>query len=58
VSFSTPETVMWLFVVSWRTVGAAGSVFTGSAFWEGEVSNDHHSNDRTHTKDLKNIFEA
>jgi len=36
----------------------AESVFTGSAFWEGEVSNGHHSNDRTHIKDLKNILEA
>jgi len=40
------------------TAGAAGSVFTGSASWEGEVGNGHRSNDRTYIKDLKNILEA
>jgi len=55
VSFWTPEIVTWLVVASWRT---AGSVFVGSAFWEGEVSNGHHSRDRTHVEDLKNILEA
>jgi len=50
--------MVWLFVASWLTAGVAESIFTGSAFWEGEVSNGHHSNDRTHIKDLKNILEA
>jgi len=58
MSFPAPETMMRLFVASWLTAGAAESVFTGSAFWEGEVSNGHHSNDRTHIEDLKNILEA
>jgi len=58
MSFSTPETVMRLFVASWLTAGATESVSIGSASWEGEVSNGHHPNDRTHIKDLKNIFEA
>jgi len=45
-------------VASWWTAGAAGSVFTGNASWEGEVSNGHHSNDRTYIQDPKNIHEA
>ena len=38
--------------------GTGGSVFTGSAFWEGEVNDGHHSNDRTHIKHLKDILEV
>ena len=58
MSPSIPETVMWLLVAPWRTAGPAGSVFTGSASWEGEVSNGNHSNDSAHIKDLKNILEV
>jgi len=57
-SLWTPGTVVWALVTSQRTAGAAASVFVGSAFWEREVSNGHHSSDRTHVKDPKNIFEA
>ena len=58
MSFPAPETMMWLLVASWPTDGAAESVLTGSAFWEGEVNDGNHSNDRTHIKDPKNILEA
>ena len=50
--------MVWVSVTSWRTAGAAASVFIGSALLEGEVSNSHHSRDRTHVKDLKDILEA
>ena len=50
--------MVWVFVISWRTVGAAESVFIGSALWEGEVSYYHHSRRRTHIKDPKNILEV
>ena len=33
-------------------------MFIRIALWEGEVNNGHHSRDRTHVKDLKNILEA
>jgi len=49
---------MWLLVASRRMAGTGGSVFTGSAFWEGEVNDGHHSNDRTHIKHLKDILEV
>ena len=50
--------MLWLFVTPWLTAGTAGTVLIASAFWEGEVSNRHCSSDRTHVKDLKNIFEV
>ena len=50
--------MVWESVTSWRTAGAAASVFIGIALWEEEVSNGHHSRDRTHIKDLNNILEA
>ena len=50
--------MVWVFVISWRTAGAAASVFIGIALWELEVSNGHHSRDRAHVQDLKNILEA
>jgi len=53
-----PEVMAWVSMTSWRTAGAAASVFIGIALWEGEVSNGHRSRDRTHVKDLKNILEA
>jgi len=36
----------------------AASVFITSAVWEREVSNDHHSSDRTHVRDLENLVEV
>ena len=57
-SFWIPEVAVWVSVTSWRTAGAAASVFIGSALLEGEVSNGHHSRDRTHGKDLKDILEV
>jgi len=36
----------------------AASVVIASAFQGREVRNGHHSSDRTHVKDLKNIFET
>jgi len=53
-----PEVMVWVSVTSWRTAGAAASVFIGGALLEGEVSSGHHSRDRTHVKDLKNILKA
>jgi len=47
-----------VFVTPWLTAGMAGTVFTASAFLEGEVSSIHRSSDKTHVKDTKNIFEA
>jgi len=53
--------MVWVFVTSWRaaeTVAYVLVVFIASAFREQEVSNGHHSSDRTHVEDLKNLFEA
>jgi len=48
-------------VVPWRATETVASVlvlFIASAFRKQEVSNGHHSSDRTHVEDLKNLFEA
>jgi hypothetical protein len=37
---------------------AATAVVIVSAFWEREVSSDHHSSDRTYVQGLKNVFEV
>jgi len=53
--------MVWVFVTSWRaaeTVASVLIVFIESAFWEWEVSNGHHSSDKTHVEDLKSLFEA
>jgi hypothetical protein len=50
--------MVWVFVASRRTPEPAASVLVASAFWEREVSNGHHSSDRTHFKDLKNPFDV
>jgi len=57
-SFWTPETMVLVSVTSWRVAETAASALTTSAFWEWEVSNDHHSSDGTHVKDLKNLVQV
>ena len=54
----TPDAMVWVFVTPWLTAGTAGTVFTASAFLEGEVGSSHCSSNKTHIKDTKNIFET
>ena len=47
-----------VFVISGRTTGMVIPVFVASSFWKWIVSDSHRSDDRTHVKDPKDIFEV
>ena len=56
-SFRTPEAMVRAPAASWGVTELVTFVLVANSFWNRKVSNDLHSNCRTHVKDLKNIVE-